>query len=162
MIQEFDNRNKDIKVWINGELLHRDEAKVSVFDSAVQGGDAVWEGIRVYDGRIFCLDKHLNRLMESAKSMDFENIPSITDIKTAIFSTLKEGASGLVLAAETAIGINPIGCVDFLKKSNYHIYSLIPDITFFREATINFGDKTLYVFEDRKKRYIKNDTFLRF
>ena len=75
MIQEFDNRNKDIKVWINGELLHRDEAKVSVFDSAVQGGDAVWEGIRVYDGRIFCLDKHLNRLMESAKSMDFENIP---------------------------------------------------------------------------------------
>ena len=90
MIQEFDNKNKDIKVWINGELLHRDEAKVSVFDSTVQGGDAVWEGIRVYDGRIFYLGKHLNRLIESAKSMDFENIPSITDIKTAIFSTLKE------------------------------------------------------------------------
>ena len=90
MIQEFDNRNRDIKIWINGDLLHRDEAKISVFDSAVQGGDAVWEGIRVYNGRIFCLDQHLNRLMESAKSMDFENIPSITDIKTAIFSTLKE------------------------------------------------------------------------
>ena len=90
MIQEFDNRNRDIKIWINGDLLHRDEAKVSVFDSAVQGGDAIWEGIRVYDGRIFCLDQHLNRLMESAKSMDFENIPSIIDIKTAIFSTLKE------------------------------------------------------------------------
>ena len=90
MIQEFDNRNRDIKICINGDLLHRDEAKVSVFDSAVQGGDAIWEGIRVYDRRIFCLDQHLNRLMESAKSMDFENIPSITDIKTAIFSTLKE------------------------------------------------------------------------
>ena len=90
MMQEFDNRNRDIKIWINGDLLHRDEAKVSVFDSAVQGGDAIWEGIRVYDGRVFCLDQHLNRLMESAKSMDFENIPSITDIKTAIFSTLKE------------------------------------------------------------------------
>ena len=90
MIQEFDNRNRDIKIWINGDLLHRDEAKISVFDSAVQGGDAVWEGIRVYDGRIFCLDQHLNRLMESAKSMDFENIPSISDIKSAIFSTLKE------------------------------------------------------------------------
>ena len=50
-------KNKDIKVWINGELLHRDQAKVSVFDSSVQGGDAVWEGIRVYDGRIFCLEK---------------------------------------------------------------------------------------------------------
>jgi len=89
MIQEFNNRNKDIKIWINGELLHRDEAKVSVFDSVVQGGDAVWEGIRVYDRKIFCFDKHLNRLMESAKSMDFEDIPTLEYIKDAIFSTLK-------------------------------------------------------------------------
>ena len=89
MIQQFDTRNKDIKVWINGELLHRDKAKISVFDSAVQGGDAVWEGVRVYDGRIFCFEKHLNRLMESAKSMDFANIPSIDEVKNAVFSTLK-------------------------------------------------------------------------
>ena len=89
MIQQFDTRNKDIKVWINGELLHRDQARISVFDSAVQGGDAVWEGIRVYDGRIFCFEKHLNRLMESAKSMDFANIPSIDEVKNAVFSTLK-------------------------------------------------------------------------
>jgi len=89
MIQEFDNRNKDIKIWINGELLHRDKAKVSVFDSVVQGGDAVWEGIRVYDGKIFCFDKHLNRLMESAKSMDFQDIPTLEYIKDAVFSTLK-------------------------------------------------------------------------
>ena len=89
MIQQFDTRNKDIKVWINGELLHRDQAKISVFDSAVQGGDAVWEGVRVYDGRIFCFEKHLNRLMESAKSMDFENIPSVDDVKNAVFTTLK-------------------------------------------------------------------------
>ena len=89
MIQEFDNRNKDIKIWIDGELLHRDEAKVSVFDSVVQGGDAVWEGLRVYDRKIFCFDNHLNRLMESAKSMDFENIPTLEYIKDAIFSTLK-------------------------------------------------------------------------
>ena len=53
MIQQFDKRNKDINVWINGELFHRNEAKVSVFDSLLQGGDAVWEGIRVYDGRFF-------------------------------------------------------------------------------------------------------------
>ena len=89
MIQQFDKRNKDIKVWINGELLHRDEAKVSVFDSVVQGGDAVWEGLRVYDRKIFCFDEHLNRLMESSKSMDFENIPTLEYIKDAIFSTLK-------------------------------------------------------------------------
>ena len=89
MIQQFDTRNKDIKVWVNGELLHRDQAKISVFDSAVQGGDAVWEGLRVYDGRIFCFEKHLNRLMESAKSMDFTNIPSVESVKNAVFSTLQ-------------------------------------------------------------------------
>ena len=90
MIQQFDKRNKDIKVCINGELLHRSQAKISVFDSAVQGGDAVWEGLRVYDGRIFCFEKHLNRLMESAKSMDFTNIPSVEEVKNAVFSTLQD------------------------------------------------------------------------
>jgi len=89
MIQQFDTRNKDIKIWINGELLLRDQAKISVFDSAVQGGDAVWEGVRIYDGRIFCFEKHLNRLMESAKSMDFSNVPSVEEVKNAVFSTLK-------------------------------------------------------------------------
>ena len=89
MIQQFDTRNKDIKVWINGALLHRDQAKISVFDSAVQGGDAVWEGVRIYDRRIFCFEKHLNRLMESAKSMDFSNVPSVEEVKNAVFSTLK-------------------------------------------------------------------------
>ena len=89
MIQQFDERNQDIKVWINGELFHRDQAKISVFDSAVQGGDAVWEGLRVYAGRIFCFEQHLNRLMESAKSMDFANIPSLKEVKNAVFSTLE-------------------------------------------------------------------------
>jgi len=89
MIQKFNNKNKDIKVWINGELLHRDQAKVSVFDSVVQGGDAVWEGLRVYNGRIFCFEKHINRLMESAKSIDFANIPTVEDVKKAVFSTLE-------------------------------------------------------------------------
>ena len=89
MIQQFDQRNKDIKVWINGELLNRNQAKVSVFDSSIQGGDAVWEGIRVYNGRVFCFEQHLNRLMESAKSLDFKDIPTLKYIKDAIFSTLK-------------------------------------------------------------------------
>ena len=64
MIQEFDERNKDIQVWVNDKLVHRDMAMISVFDSVVQGGDAVWEGLRVYNGKIFCFEKHLNRLME--------------------------------------------------------------------------------------------------
>ena len=89
MLQKFDPRNKNIKVWIDGTLFRREDAKISVFDSLSQGGDAVWEGLRVYDGRIFSLDEHLNRLMESAKSLAFEKIPSIAFIKDAIFTTLK-------------------------------------------------------------------------
>lgn len=89
MLQQFDERNKDIKVWVGQGLVHRDEAKVSVFDSTVQGGDAVWEGIRVYNGKIFCLDKHLNRLFESAKALAFENIPNEAFVVDAIKQTLK-------------------------------------------------------------------------
>lgn len=92
MIQKFNDRNKDIKVWIDGVLLHRDYAKISVFDSVVQGGDAVWEGLRVYNGRIFYFDKHIDRLMESAKSMNFVNVPTVKEVKEAVFSTLKANA----------------------------------------------------------------------
>lgn len=88
MLQKFNAKNKDIKVWVNG-LCNRNEARVSVFDSVVQGGDAVWEGLRVYKGGIFCLDKHLERLQDSAKALAFSEIPSITEIKSAIFATLQ-------------------------------------------------------------------------
>ena len=67
MLQEFDPRNADLKVNVNGELCHRDEARISPFDSAVQGGDAVWEGLRLYEGRIFKLREHLARLRRSAE-----------------------------------------------------------------------------------------------
>lgn len=83
-----DERNRDIQVWIDGTLYHRDEAKVSVFDSSVQGGDAVWEGIRVYDGRVFALDDHLERLHNSAKAMAFVDVPSKEYIENAIFECL--------------------------------------------------------------------------
>ncbi len=89
MLQQFNEKNKNLKVYIDGKLYHRDEAKVSVFDSVVQGGDAVWEGIRVYNGRIFCLDKHLQRLQDSAHAMAFTQIPSNDEIKKAIFKTLE-------------------------------------------------------------------------
>jgi branched-chain amino acid aminotransferase len=75
-------------VHVGGKLLSRDEAKVSVFDSVVQGGDAVWEGLRVYKGGIFCLDKHLDRLQASAHALAFEHIPEKENIKKAIFETL--------------------------------------------------------------------------
>ena len=69
MLQKYDPRNENILVYVKDGLYLRKEAKISVFDSVVQGGDAVWEGLRVYDGGVFCLDRHLNRLYESAKAL---------------------------------------------------------------------------------------------
>ena len=84
-----DARNDTIQIWVKDRLLPRSEAKVSVFDSVVQGGDAIWEGIRVYDGRIFHLDLRLNRLMDSAHAMGFTDIPTREYITEALFETLK-------------------------------------------------------------------------
>ena len=84
-----DPRNDDILIYVGGELLPREEAKVSVFDSVVQGGDAVWEGIRVYNGRIFQLDAHLDRLFDSAHAMAFAEVPSREEVKQALFDTLE-------------------------------------------------------------------------
>ncbi|KAI3873252.1 hypothetical protein MKX03_016960 [Papaver bracteatum] len=80
--------NDKILVWVGNEIVPRDSAKVSVFDSVVQGGDAVWEGLRVYSGRVFKLDEHLDRLFDSAKALAFVNVPTREEIKKAIFKTL--------------------------------------------------------------------------
>ncbi len=84
-----DPRNENVIVNVCGDLVPRDEAKVSVLDSSVQGGDAVWEGLRVYDGRIFQLDAHLERLFASAHAMAYANLPSKDEVKQAIFDTLR-------------------------------------------------------------------------
>ena len=84
-----DPRNKDIMVFVGDRLVPRAEARVSVFDSVVQGGDAVWEGLRVYNGRIAALDDHLQRLQNSAKTLAFDSVPSNDDVRDAIFRTLE-------------------------------------------------------------------------
>ena len=88
MLQKFDERNRDLLININGELLHRDRAGISPFDSAVQGGDAVWEGLRLYHGRIFKLHEHLRRLRHSAEALAFADIPSDDAIIDQIKATL--------------------------------------------------------------------------
>lgn len=89
MKQKFNRKNSRIKIFIKDRLYERKDAKISVFDSSVQGGDAVWEGLRVYNGKIFCFDEHVKRLRESAKSLLFTEIPARKFIIEAVTETLK-------------------------------------------------------------------------
>jgi branched-chain amino acid aminotransferase len=89
MLQQFNEKNRDLVVNINGKLLHRDEAGISPFDSIVQGGDGVWEGLRLYDGKIFKLTEHLDRLRSSALALAFTEIPSHDEIIGEIRRTLE-------------------------------------------------------------------------
>ena len=88
MLQSFDERNRDLIVSVAGRLTHRNDAAVSPFDSVVQGGDAVWEGLRLYHGRIFRLDEHLARLRRSAQALAFTQIPADEEIIAEIRRTL--------------------------------------------------------------------------
>jgi branched-chain amino acid aminotransferase len=88
VLQKFDERNRNLIVNVNGRLVPRDEAGVSPFDSVVQGGDAVWEGLRLYRGRIFRLEQHLDRLVNSAKALAFERVPARAAIVEEIRRTL--------------------------------------------------------------------------
>src|SRR3984893_8451410 len=88
MLQKFNEKNRNLIVNINGRLLHRDQAGISPFDSAVQGGDAVWEGLRLYHGRIFKLNDHLDRLERSARALSIVDLPSRDQIVDEIKRTL--------------------------------------------------------------------------
>ena len=88
MLQKFNPKNKDLIVNINGQLVHRDKAGISPFDSAVQGGDAVWEGLRLYNGRIFKLHEHLDRLERSAHTLSMFDLPPREKIVEELKRTL--------------------------------------------------------------------------
>ena len=90
----IDPRNQDILIYVNGEMKSRAEARVSVFDSVVQGGDAVWEGLRVYRGRIAAFSAHLARLQNSARALAFAAVPSLQEVRAAVFETLRANDMG--------------------------------------------------------------------
>jgi branched-chain amino acid aminotransferase len=115
MLQQFNEKNRDLLVSINGQLAHRDKAGISPFDSAVQGGDAVWEGLRLYDGRIFKLHEHLARLRRSADALAFSEIPLdekiIEEIKrTLAANKMRDGVHirlTLTRGVKTTSGMDP-------------------------------------------------------
>src|SRR3569832_74167 len=83
-----DPRNRDIRIYVNGELKPRNEAVVSVFDSGFILGDGVWEGLRVHAGRGAFLDQHLDRLYEGAKAIDMDIGLARDDLARALYRTL--------------------------------------------------------------------------
>ena len=89
MLQQYNPKNEKIKIWVGDRIYPRNEAKVSVFDSSVQGGDTVWEGLRVYKEGLLHLDRHLDRMYESAKALHFAHVPTRGYVKNAIKQTLE-------------------------------------------------------------------------
>ena len=84
-----DPRNADILIHVNGELVHRDEAKISVFDSGFILGDGVWEGIRLHNGCLLFLREHLRRLYEGAKALDLDIGVTADELTQLILATLQ-------------------------------------------------------------------------
>ncbi len=83
-----DDRNDDILIYVNGEIVHRDAARVSVYDSGFMLGDGIWEGMRLYQGHIAFLEEHLDRLYEAALFIDLEIGKTRAELAQAIRDTL--------------------------------------------------------------------------
>lgn len=98
---EEDLRNNDIHIWLNGQIVHKDDAKVSVYDSGFMLGDGVWEGMRLYDGRWAFLDEHMDRLFEAAKAIDLD----IGMDRAALIQALKDtqAANGMTTDAHARL-----------------------------------------------------------
>ena len=86
---KLDKRNEEIKIYINGEFFHRDQAKISVFDSGFLLGDGIWEGIRLVNNSWLFLDEHLDRLYEGCKAIDIQLDEDKKFLTNAIIETQK-------------------------------------------------------------------------
>ena len=83
-----DARNADIRIYVDGDIVHRDDARVSVYDSGFMLGDGVWEGLRLHDGCLLFLDEHLDRLFEALKYVDLDIGVERSELVDAIHATL--------------------------------------------------------------------------
>lgn len=105
------------KIWLNGELVPPEEAKVSVFDHGLLYGDGVFEGIRCYDGLVFCLDEHLERMYAGAERIELKIPLTEVAFAEAICETIRaNGFSNayvrpVVTRGEGDLGLNPAACL---------------------------------------------------
>ncbi|WP_096786994.1 D-amino acid aminotransferase [Rhodobacter sp. CZR27] len=98
---EEDARNETIRIWLNGRIVPKAQALVSVYDSGFMLGDGVWEGIRLYDGRWAFLDEHLERLFEAAKAIDLDIAMRPDQVAQAILDT--QAANGMTTDAHARL-----------------------------------------------------------
>ncbi|MHB1422958.1 MAG: branched-chain-amino-acid transaminase [Gemmataceae bacterium] len=119
------------KVWINGELFDKSEAKISVFDHGLLYGDGVFEGIRVYSGRVFRLREHIERLYESARHILLEIPLNREQMTQAVLDTVKANAKhdGYIRLVITR-GVGTLG-LDPNKCSHAQIIVIVDDISLY-------------------------------
>lgn len=126
-----DERNRDIKVYVNREIVHRDQAKVSVFDSGFLLGDGIWESFRLHNGKLAFLAQHMYRLRESAKALDMDLGMTDQEIVDAIYDTTRANN----------------------METNVHIrlvFSRGMKITPFQDPRVNIGGCTLVIIPEYK------------
>ena len=119
------------KIYVNGKLVPREEARISVFDHGLLYGDGVFEGIRAYDGRVFRLSQHLDRLYDSARAIALKIPMSKKEMEQAVIQTLKSNSlkSGyvrlVVTRGEGDLGLDPNNCgkpVVFIIADKIELY----------------------------------------
>ncbi|MEL7252666.1 MAG: D-amino acid aminotransferase [Pseudomonadota bacterium] len=98
---EEDARNKEILIWLNGKIVPKAQALVSVYDSGFMLGDGVWEGLRLYNGRWAFADEHLDRLFEAAKAIDLDIGMMPDEVMRALEATAQ--ANGMVSDAHARL-----------------------------------------------------------
>ena len=98
---EEDQRNEEILIYLNGKIVPKAEATVSVYDSGFMLGDGVWEGLRLYNGTWAFIDEHLNRLFEAAKAIDLDIGLTPEGVKQAVLDTQK--ANGMTTDAHARL-----------------------------------------------------------
>ena len=127
------------QIWINGELLPAEDAKLSVFDHGLLYGDGVFEGIRAYNGRIFKMDSHLKRLYASAAAIRLEIPYEVDKLGLALRETLDANAKTdayfrlCVTRGQGPLGINPFLC----KKAT--VFIIVDDISMYPRELYDNG-----------------------
>jgi len=123
--------SQDMKIWMDGELIAKQDAKISVFDHCVLYGDGIFEGIRIYDGCVFRLKQHLDRLWSSAKYIRLEIPMTYDEMRQAVVATvqangLSNGYIRLVVTRGVGdLGLDPRNCPKpsiFIIAANISLY----------------------------------------